>query len=178
MIKSKSEIRREMRALREAFREGGESLRACERLTALEQWKDADTVLLYSAIQGEVDTAQLIAQWCGVKRIVLPLVVGDDLVLKEYHPGSLLPGYKGIMEPSVDSVTVEPSEVQMVVVPGVAFDKDCRRLGRGKGYYDRLLSRVHCPKIGLAFDWQIVEAVPVDDWDVALDSVVTSTTVF
>lgn len=178
MIKSKLEIRREMRALRETFRDSGESRCALERLTALPEWNAAHTVLLYSSIPGEVDTSELFSEWSGTKRLVLPLVVGDDLVLKEYRPGSLVPGYKGIMEPREDAPSVEASDIELVIVPGVAFDASGRRLGRGKGYYDRLLPRLHCPKVGLAFDWQIVGSVPVDEWDVPLDRVVSSTTVF
>lgn len=108
------------------------------------------------------------------KRFVLPLVVGDRLVLKEYTgPESLVPGYRGIFEPSADAITVSPEEIDFAVIPGVAFDRKCRRMGRGKGFYDRLLPQVGCMKVGVGYDCQLLDGIPTDPWDVPLDAVVT-----
>ena len=82
-------------------------------------------------------------------------------------------GYAGIMEPPVSAPDIEPSEIDFAIIPGVAFDPMCHRLGRGRGFYDRLLTGLQCPLAGVAYSWQMVEAVPTDPWDIRLDLVVT-----
>jgi 5-formyltetrahydrofolate cyclo-ligase len=92
----------------------------------------------------------------------------------------LVPGKHGIGQPSPDCPDLPPEQVDVILVPGIAFDSTCARLGRGAGFYDRFLAdpRVRAVKIGVAFDEQIVDAVPMDRWDVRLDAVVTPTRVF
>lgn len=135
----------------------------------------ARTVLVYMDIEGEVPTREFIARWSGIKRIVLPLVTeGDDLVMKEYDPEKLHPGFKGIMEPSDNAPDVSPDEINLALIPGIAFTRDGARLGRGGGYYDRLIPRLNCPCWGLSYSCRIVESLPVDPWDGVLDRVITS----
>lgn len=172
---AKKSIRKRIRAIREssvAF----DSSSIVSGLQTLPEWKAASTVLLYHPLPGEVDLRPLL----GVpgKRIVLPLVSGEDLLLKEYAPGSLVRGFAGIEEPAASAPDVDPSEIGLAVIPGVAFDSACRRLGRGRGFYDRLLPKLGCPLAGVAFSWQMVEAVPSDPWDVPLDILVTPERIF
>ncbi len=152
--------------------------RICKHLEKLDVFKSAKTILIYHALPDEVQTSEFLERWHGGKRIVLPLVVGDDLVLKEFSPDKIVPGYKGIPEPSPDAATVDPKEVELAVIPGVAFDSDCYRLGRGKGFYDRLIPSLEAPLVGLAFDFQIVDKVPVEIFDRKLDMVVTQSAIF
>ena len=154
------------------------SHRILQHLENLDLFKSANTVLIYHALPDEVQTSQFLERWFGKKRIVLPLVVGDDLVLKEFSPDKIVPGYKGIPEPSFEALTVNPNEVELAVIPGVAFDQDCYRLGRGKGFYDRLIPFLKAPLVGLAFDFQIVDKVPVEIFDRKLDMVVTESALF
>lgn len=143
------------------------------KVEALPQFQSASTVMAYSSLDDEVPTIDFINKWCSSKRIALPLVVGEDMVLKLYEPSRLRAGYRGIMEPYADAPEINPSEVDFALVPGVAFDMKGGRLGRGKGFYDRFLPRLGCPTAGVAFRAQIVDSVPTDPWDVPLSMVLT-----
>ena len=117
---------------------------SAEILAALEAhpaFRAATTVLLYHSLKDEVDTHEFIRKWSREKRILLPVVVGDDLELRLYTgPEDLKPGAYGIEEPTGELFT-DYADIDFIVVPGVAFDRNGNRLGRGKGYYDRLLPR-------------------------------------
>lgn len=96
-------------------------------------------VLLYYSLKDEVDTHEFVRKWSREKRILLPVVVGDDLELRVYTgPEDLATGSYGIEEPTGELFT-DYAAIDFVAVPGVAFDNAGNRLGRGKGYYDRLL---------------------------------------
>ena len=97
----------------------------------------------------------------------------------------LSPGHYGILEPKEElrfrsDFQVEPDQIDLVIIPGLGFDRSCRRLGRGKGYYDRFITvlRRNVPLIGVCFDEQIVERVPTEPHDRTLDYVVTPTQIF
>ncbi|MBQ0123973.1 MAG: 5-formyltetrahydrofolate cyclo-ligase [Bacteroidales bacterium] len=140
----------------------------------LPQFVSARTVLTFWSMPDEVPTEEFILKWSGSKRIVLPLVVGENLVLKEFSGKEcLVSGYKGILEPSVDALTVAPDEIDFAIVPGVAFDVNCNRMGRGKGFYDRTLPLLKCFTAGVGYDCQLFERIPVDPWDVPLNAVIT-----
>lgn len=145
------------------------------RLEACPEFQSARTVLLYHSLPDEVDTHALLARWRGRKRLLLPVVDGDDLRLVEYAgPDSLVAGVFGIAEPQGTSFT-DYASIDVAVVPGLAFDSRGRRLGRGRGYYDRLLPQLRaggCFLLGLCFDFQRVPDVPVDAYDVLVDAVV------
>lgn len=169
---TKKEIRVEMKRRESTFRDADiETPVIWNRIEELPEFRDARTVLAYMAIPGEVPTRGFIDKWRGEKRIAIPLVVGDTLELYEYDPSHLVEGYKGILEPSADAKPVDPSEIDLVLVPGVAFcRKDGRlwRLGRGKGFYDRLLGRLTCPSAGIFFSFRLLPDLPLDPWDLPL----------
>ena len=148
------------------------------RLEEMESFKSSDSVLIYHALPDEVQTAAFLDRWCDAKQIVIPLVKGNDLILKKYDRFKIVPGYKGIPEPTDDAITILPSEIDLAVIPGVAFDRCCNRLGRGKGFYDRLIPSLKCPLIGLGFDFQVVDQVPVEIFDRKLDMVITQSNLF
>ena len=77
-----------------------------------------------------------------------------------------------ILEPD-GSITCDIKDIDIIIVPGIAFDRSRHRIGYGKSYYDRLLKDAKCKKIGLAYDFQIVEKIPKDKWDISLDIVIT-----
>ena len=81
------------------------------------------------------------------------------------------------MEPSGGKV-IDPAEVEFAVIPGMAFDSECNRMGRGKGFYDKLLPYLKCKKIGLAYDFQIVSHIPCDEHDMPLDMVISESAVY
>ena len=143
------------------------------------QFQKASCVVLYHALPREVQTAAFIDKWYQKKNILLPLVVGDDLRLLLYEgTGSLKMGAFGILEPREDGRELLEEKIDLIVVPGIAFDKERNRLGRGRGYYDRLLGRLNVPKIGIGFGFQLVPSVPTEPFDRKMDWVITEEGVF
>jgi len=135
----------------------------------------AHTILLYSALPDEVPTQSLINELVAQgKTVLLPKVVSDtDMVLHRYTGRSdLREGAYGIMEPTGEVFT-DYEQIDVGIIPGMAFDREGHRLGRGKGYYDRFLSQIpFIYKIGLCFSWQLLGHVPTDEHDVIMDEVV------
>ena len=170
---TKQEIRAAVRAARKALPEPERQAMSSGiigRIRTMDEFLRAATVLAYWPLPGEVDLRPLVTE--GGRRFVLPAVCGDDLVLKEYDPEQMVEGAFGIMEPGPGSRTVLPEEIDLALIPGVAFDSFCMRLGRGRGYYDRLLGSLRCHKAGVAFPFQICDSVPTDPWDIPMDSVI------
>lgn len=157
-----------------ATRWSAEILAGLERHPAFQA---AHTVLLYHSLPDEVDTHAFIRKWIASKRILLPVVKGDELELRAYTgPETLTAGSYGILEPTGPLFTRYP-DIALAVVPGVAFDRLGNRLGRGKGYYDRLLPRLtDAYKIGICFPYQLVDEVPAEEFDIRMDEVLTATT--
>lgn len=174
-MEEKKDLRRKMAQLKKNI-----SVEERMRLSAiimskaeqLKEFTEASTVLLYYSLPDEVQTEQFLKKWCMSKRLVLPVVVGENLILKEYKPNEIAVGYKTILEPK-DTPVVLPQEIDLAFVPGVAFDKSNNRLGRGKGFYDRLLPDLQCQVYGLAFPFQIVDSVPTEQFDRKLNGVIS-----
>jgi len=144
-------------------------------LELLPSFDEAPTVLLYWSMDDEVYTHDFVNRWYIQKRILLPCVDGDDLLLRQYTgPDSMRPGPQfGIPEP-VGELFVDYDDISLIVVPGVAFDRHRNRMGRGRGFYDRLLKTTpNAVKVGIAFDFQLFENIPVEPFDVPMDAVVT-----
>lgn len=147
-------------------------------LISLNAFDKAATVMLFASFRSEVDTFKIINHCISIgKRTVLPKADKDncDLLLYEIkNTEELAKGYFGILEPEASKdrlVSVE--ELDFIAVPGAAFDTRCNRVGYGKGFYDRLLSRRKCPAFALAYEEQIFDSVPVDEHDVRLDGIIT-----
>lgn len=150
------------------------SAKIMERLEETDLFRQASCIALYHAIAGEVQTAGLIEKWYREKKLLLPLVEGNDLRLLLYAgKESLKAGAFGIPEPTEDCVAVPESEIDLIIVPGVAFDREHNRLGRGKGFYDRLLSTLNVPKVGICYDFQLKDRIPVEPFDRKMDLIVT-----
>jgi 5-formyltetrahydrofolate cyclo-ligase len=133
----------------------------------------AQTLLLYKAKVPELSLVSLAnAAFRSGKRVVMPRVEGSELTIhlvRGWH--DLQPGAFGIAEPRGDCPFVEPEEIEFAAVPGVAWTVAGDRLGHGGGFYDKLLPNLMCPRVGVAFDCQIVAAVPMEPHDVAVDDV-------
>lgn len=176
MVMDKKEFRQHIRALLRGL-STEERARLSEvatlKLISSEEWKNASSVMLYLSMNEEIDTSFLIdvATREG-KRLFVPRINGDDLVVCEYDKNNLVPGVFGILEPGNDAFVLQDySCLDLVIVPGLAFTDVGLRLGRGKGYYDRFLPKVTCPKIALAFPLQVVSGLPFDEYDVRIDKV-------
>ena len=176
----KSSVRQEILKRRRERENGssskGRSIRM--NLTALPDYRDAELIHCYVSIPGEVDTWVLIGDALrGKKRIVVPIVHKGEtnLLHSEISDISELiqKGGMGLYRPSGKVLPVDFQTIDLVIVPGVAFDRMGNRLGFGRGYYDRFLEKVGAIKVGLAFEFQILDSVPTAETDVPVDLVVT-----
>ena len=173
----KNELRKQIRAakkalsLEEKIRRSEPVMRKVESLT---QFREADTLLLYWSMDDEVQTHDFVNRWYTRKRILLPCVDGDDLLLRQYTgPECLVSGEQfGIGEPTGEVFT-DLDKIDMIMVPGVAFDKKNNRMGRGRGFYDRMLkSTPGAYKVGVAFNFQMLDEIPVEPFDVPMNQVI------
>ncbi len=172
----------------EAERRRGASLAAARRLAQSAAWKDAELVLTYVSLPRELDTTPVIeAARAQRKLIAIPRISGPDLVfhLLRGDAGSLVRGALGIPEPDPSWPIVQAplrgcGRSILIVVPGLAFDRNLWRLGRGKGYYDRLLrlrgspgERGNASAIALCFQAQLWDEVPHGGADEPVDGIIT-----
>lgn len=144
------------------------------KIESLDAFKQAKTVLAYWSMSDEVFTHKFVKKWYKEKLFLLPLVVGDVLELKVFSGmKSMVVGPSfGILEPR-NGGNYENQPIDFGVIPGVAFDTAGNRMGRGKGYYDKLLKENPMLKVGVCFSLQMVEKVPTDTFDIQMDMVVT-----
>lgn len=157
------------------------SLLILKKLFACSEFKKAKTILFYASFDGEVETLEMMKQSLTLgKKIALPTIhMKDKTILPTYVHDlkeDLVLGAYGIAESRhKDQYPVACEEIDLSIVPGVAFDRDNYRLGRGAGYYDRFLSRLskEVPAIGLAFDFQIVSRLPRQEHDIPMTQVIT-----
>lgn len=143
-------------------------------VVTMEEFKAANTVLAFWSLPDEIPTHEFVMKWSKTKRMVLPVVVGDNLELRLYTGTEKLTQSDsfGIMEPTTGQI-INPSEIDFAIIPGVAFDKKGNRLGRGKGFYDRLLPQLDkVLKIGVGYEFQLVDSVPVAEFDLPVDIVI------
>lgn len=179
----KTGLRRELRALaaRHTKAEVEQGSRAiCERILDQNQWRNARQVLFFSPLADEPDLRPLITPALEAgKNLAFPrfdAAAGSYQVCNVTDPGSqLVPGEFGIPEPRFECPVCKLNELDFALVPGIGFSLDGGRLGRGKGYFDRMLSNVRGWKCGVAFDWQIATQIPVEPHDIRLNSIVTPT---
>ncbi|HIZ26994.1 5-formyltetrahydrofolate cyclo-ligase [Barnesiella sp. An55] len=167
----RQEIKQLKRALTPAERESL-SQRICAAVESLPGFDRVSHLMLYHALPDEVDTQWLLSRWSETKQLYLPVVNGDDIVVARYGRGPVRQGAYGIWEPA-DATAIDPSQLEWIVVPGVAFDRAMNRLGRGKGYYDRLLQQISARKIGICYGLQLLDEIPAEPHDIKMDLIVT-----
>jgi len=172
---TKKELRQIIRQ-RKKEHSADESSFVIDRLKENSRFVNAHTLLLYYALSDEVQTQGLIEELVAEGRtVLLPKVISDtEMELRRYsEKNDLTVGAFGIMEPTGELFT-SYDEIEIAVIPGIAFDNKGHRLGRGKGYYDRLLHKMpEVYKIGICQSWQMVEKVPTDEHDIRMDCVIS-----
>ncbi len=184
-----TELTAPKKAVRQQIRERLEAIPADEReqrsaavcrlLCQQEEYRRAEILMLFLSMTYEVDTQQLVQQaWADIKRVLAPRVSWDQrrmlpIEIKSLASG-LVEGYMGIREP-IEGPPLPLSEIDLVIVPGLGFDEEGNRLGRGRGFYDRFLSHpnFHGVSCAVAFEEQVFESIPVDPADVRMDMLVT-----
>lgn len=155
------------------------SVTACRQLFAQPEYKQAEVILIFLSTAQEVDTSQIALQsWADYKRVLAPKVSWDQRRMLPIEIHSLTrdvrEGMMGLREPA-DGMPIPVADIDLVVVPGLAFDEHGNRLGRGRGFYDRFLSHRDFRAIScaLALEDQVVPDVPVDEHDISVDMLVT-----
>lgn len=144
--------------------------------TKIEQlaiFKNSKIVLLYWSLNNEVNTHNFIKKWCKHKQILLPVINGDNLIIKIFtSEKNMINSLLGTKEPLGESFT-NLNKIDLTIIPGIAFDKNNNRLGRGGGYYDKLLNSINSYKIGICFDFQILNTIPTEKHDLKMDKIIT-----
>jgi 5-formyltetrahydrofolate cyclo-ligase len=184
----KKSIREQAHAARNALPNKDElSGVVCGRLVGLPEYDRACTVMYYVDVRSEVRTRHYLpTALTQGKRVVVPYCVNGELELFHLqNMDELAVGMYKILEPKAElralaGKRVEPGDLDLVIVPGVAFDREGGRTGHGFGYYDKLLNRARpdAPLIALAFECQLFPRIPMQDHDVFMDKVVTEAAVY
>ena len=187
LFQQKATIRKEIlekRKSQDPKSRAAQSRSIMRTLLSRKEFLKADKILIYLSKEGEVGTNDLLGRAFELgKRVCVPVVdrESDELRVSEL-PGpdsSFRLGSFGVREPAEEDLNfVPPDQIDLVVAPGLAFDRRGGRIGYGKGYYDRLLSRLgsQVPRIALAFDFQVLDAVPQDENDIQVDAIITEKT--
>jgi 5-formyltetrahydrofolate cyclo-ligase len=172
---NKKELRKAIKAKVAQLTNEEKNLEAISVFNHIEKsniFKKSKNIMLFSSLPDEIPTQHTIDRWAEQKNIYLPRVNGDDLDIIKYQPGILHKGSYDIMEPEGNK-TADPSVLDMIIVPGVAFDRNGNRLGRGKGFYDRFLSQTNATTIAVCFDCQLINDIPTESHDLPAQFVVT-----
>lgn len=147
-----------------------------ERLRGLDVYREARVVMAYMAVRGELSVRPAIADVLASGRVLaLPRCEGSG-IMRAYRVRSLdelCPGAYGIPEPTDGCEAVAPEAIDLILVPGAAYDGACHRVGQGGGYYDRFLPRTRAWRVGICHDFALVPAVPHRAHDAGMDAVVT-----
>jgi len=170
-------MRARLRALAPGLREtaGAQLAQAIRQLPA---WRTAQSMLLFAPLPDEPDVWPLLELALAEgRRVALPRLAEDasryTAALVADSGRDLAPGAFGIREPQAHCPEVPLNRLDFILVPGVAFDRQFRRLGRGKGFYDRLLAGLSGFTCGVGFDFQLVETLPGEPHDVSLNCIRT-----
>lgn len=179
MITTKELLRQDTLLKRDGLRAYDVSMfseKITESFLSLDEYKDAVKVAFYSSVRSEVSTKLVIEKsLAGGREVYLPRVKVDSHGV-DFVRVNGLEGFKegsyGILEPVGDEI-VEPSDLDLIILPGVAFDKDGARIGYGKGHYDMTLEKASCKKIAFAFELQVVKKIETEPHDVNMDMIIT-----
>ena len=150
------------------------SSQAEQKIESMVRFATADVIGGYSALADEISITGILQRWHCRKTVALPVIEGGIMVFREYTgEANLNPGPFGIREPQRGRLIL-PEEIELMLVPGMAFDSDGYRLGRGRGYYDKYFALPGADKIykiGICMPHQIMEYVPHEPHDIPMDEI-------
>jgi 5-formyltetrahydrofolate cyclo-ligase len=175
--KSKQWLRREISAIKKQYSKEALDYKSdiiCENLVGTQEFKSVEKIAIYFSLPDEVQTLKLLEGGKGKKKIYLPVVSGNEISFYGYNGvNHLKTGAFGIKEPDSNSEKAEIFDIDLFIVPGVAFDRNYNRLGRGKGFYDRILYHVNKPITGLCFGFQLFDNIPAGQQDIKMTKIIT-----
>ena len=146
------------------------------KLMNLDIYKEARAIALYNSLSDEVDTSYLINESLKEKIVLLPKIINNKIVFIIINKDTLYEKSEfGIIEPIGD---IYQGIIDLIIIPGLAFDSNLNRLGFGMGYYDKYLETSNSYKIGLCFDEQIIDNVVVEPHDIKMDMIITKKRVY
>ena len=169
----KKELRKEILYLRDNLEDRyNKSMFIKNKLLDLDIYKESKAIALYFSMKSEVDTKELIKESLLLgKKVLLPRIINKNKMIfieindnTEYERNSF-----GVMEP----IGEEYKDIDLIIVPGVAFDKNNNRLGYGRGYYDKYLSNKDIYKIGICYSEQLIDKIEVEEHDIKMDLIIT-----
>ncbi len=178
MLKSKSEFRKEVINLKKRLNSSDRIIQSqyiFKKVEQLEYFQNAKIILTYWSLNDEVYTHDFIKKWSATKTILLPVTLKNDLEIREFKGTHLLkesPVMK-LMEPIGNAFT-SFNGIDIAIIPGLVFDKQNNRIGYGKGYYDKLLTKMNVFKVGVCFDFQLFDIIPNTEQDIRMDLVLTN----
>lgn len=175
----KSTLRKKIKSLKKQYTPEElqeKSTTICKQIEQHPLFRKAQTILLYHALADEVNTCDILHKYYKEKQLILPVIHEESLELKLYTGDeNLIQEEKfGIYEPKGE--IIQPETIELAFIPGMAFDSTGHRLGRGKGYYDRLLGKVQSKriyKIGVCFDFQMLSEIPCEQHDIIMDEIIS-----
>jgi len=178
IIAQKKNVRREIKELKRSLSDEKiilDSGKIFSQVESLHEFKTSKIVLAYWSLPDEVSTHNFVLKWATKKKMVLPIVVGETLELRGFNGlnGLVTSNSFGIQEPQAGEL-INPLDIDFAIIPGIAFDAKGNRLGRGKGFYDRILKQTSAYRVAVGFDFQILEKIPVSSFDVPVDIVIST----
>lgn len=171
----KSYIRRNIKAIKRTLSDAAKREAAKHvffRLEAIDEFVSSQNILIYHSLPDELSTIEFINKWNKRKNLFLPRVNGENLEILAFD-SNLLTGAFNIKEPAGDNI-VDINSLDLIIVPAIAFDCKGNRIGRGKGYYDRLLkSAKGIMKIVVGYDFQLIDDIESELHDIPVDVIIT-----
>lgn len=174
----KKALRKKIKLLKSDLSRSGRKIRSEAVMRRLEEntyFIKARTIFIFWSMDDEIDTKDFILKWSDRKKFILPAINGDELHLKEFSGVHKLKNGDLYSIPEPEGIPFHDlGSIDLAIVPGIAFDRNNNRMGRGKAYYDKILSKLKGKShlIGICYDFQMVEKVPVEPHDIKMDGVI------
>lgn len=172
----KQSLRKEITLLKHTYEEDdlhNFSKQIFQKIEQTQEFINAKCILAYYSFPGEVVTHGFIEEYVNKKKIILPVVQKDRLVLKAYtNADDLKLSAFGIPEPTGEEF-LDYDQIDLAIIPGMVFDRSLNRIGRGKGYYDRLLPKLRSYFMGICYSFQLKNEIPVEAHDIPMNCVIS-----